>query len=326
MGRPVASPENGRRHRHGNTKTPTVMAVALWHRLQLTRIAAASRRRKRLRLLALLHQQEEGTMLYVQLNPAVPLLRLYSNPEACLKRDFRLTRQSVGLLMTLIRSPRDHGWGQELEVLAFLYSLAHGLSLSVVARAFGMPKSTVHRVIHKVAGEIKAKMGAMISLPSADELANITCGFCRLGQSPVFGRVAGALDGCHICIKPPGNEHQGDYLNYKLFYSIQLQAVCDATGRFLDIFVGDPGSVHDARVLRNSPIYTQAMHPSSGFCLLAVGGYPCLETPIAIITPYKMPLHGRVQERYNRHHSRARSVVERAFGVMKARWRASFFF
>uniref|UniRef100_A0A3Q1ETY1 DDE Tnp4 domain-containing protein n=1 Tax=Acanthochromis polyacanthus TaxID=80966 RepID=A0A3Q1ETY1_9TELE len=220
-------------------------------------------------------------------------------------RDFRLTRQSVALLIRLIRSPRDHGWGQELEVLAFLYSLAHGLSLSVVACAFGMPKSTMHRVIQKVAGEIKAKMGQIFHVVSAgwDKVQ------CLAGSLALWTDAT-----------------SGDYLNYKLFYSIQLQAVCDATGRFLDIFVGYPGSDYDAKVLRNSPIYTQALYPPSGFCLLADGGYPCLETPIAIIIPYKMPLHGRVQERYNCHHSRAHSVVERASGVMKARWRASFFF
>lgn len=98
-------------------------------------------------------------MLYMQLNPNIPILRVYNDPESCLKRDLRLTRQSVNLLLRIIHSPRDHGWGQELEVLMFLYSLAHGLSLSVVCRAFGVPRSTVHRVIHRIAAEIKSQTG-----------------------------------------------------------------------------------------------------------------------------------------------------------------------
>ncbi|XP_028332348.1 putative nuclease HARBI1 [Gouania willdenowi] len=301
------------------------MAVALWHRLQGARIAASSRRRKRLqRLLAWLQQQERGPLVYATLNPAVPLLRLYGNPEACLKREFSVTRQSVALLLKLIHNPRDHGYGQEFQVLMFLYCLAHGLSLPVVARAFGVPKSTVHRAIHKMASEIKAKLGAVVSLPSPDELPNIGEGFCRLGHSPAFDRTVGALDGCHIWINPPGNVHQEEYLNQQSFYSIQLQAICDATGRFLDVFVGYPGSVPDAAVLRNSPIYTQASYPPSGFCLLADSCYPCLEQPITIITPYEPPLDGPNQERFNRHHSRARSVVPRAFRSMKARWKSTF--
>ncbi len=262
-------------------------------------------------------------MLYTQLNPLVPILRLCNNPEACLRRDFWLIRQSAALLRRLIYNPRDHGWGQELEILIFLYSLAHGLSLPVVCRTFGVPKPTVHRVIHRVAGEIKAKLGTMVSLPSPDELPNVCQGFCRLAQSPVFSNAAGALDGCHIRIKPPGNVHKADYVNYKLFPSIQMQVISDATGRFLDIFVGYKGSVHDARVLRNSPIYSQALHPPSGFFLLAHGGYPCLEKP----SPSSHPTSCLCKDgsRYNRHHSRARSVAERAFGMMKARWSATLF-
>nr|XP_033952459.1 uncharacterized protein LOC117456631 isoform X2 [Pseudochaenichthys georgianus] len=100
-------------------------------------------------------------------------------------------------------------------------------------------------------------------------------------------------------------------------------AICDSTGRFLDVFIGYPGFVHDARVLRNSPIFCQAL-PPAGWFLLGDGGYPCLEKPVGLLTPYKVP-HGQVQARFNRHHARARSVGERAFGRMKARWRATFF-
>lgn len=264
-------------------------------------------------------------MLYMQLNPTIPILRVYNNPEACLRRDLRLTRQSVALLLRIIRNPRDNGWRQELEVLIFLYSLAHGLSLSVVSRAFGVPKSTAHRIIHRIAAEIKGKLGTMIFLPTPDMLPDIGQGFCQLGRSPIFSHAAGAINGCHVRIKPPGNQHQADYINYKLFPSIQMQAICDATGRFLDIFVGFPGSVHNARVLRNSPVFSQALYPPAGFFLLADSGYPCLENPITIITPYKLPLQGRVQECYNLHHSKTLSVVEHAFGMMKARWRATLF-
>ena len=31
--------------------------------------------------------------------------------------------------------------------------------------------------------------------------------------------------------------------------------MCDDNLRFLDVFAGYPGSVHDARVFRNSPLY-----------------------------------------------------------------------
>ena len=46
-----------------------------------------------------------------------------------------------------------------------------------------------------------------------------------------------------------------DYYNRKGFYSIVLQAVIDSNGKFIDIFVGYPGSTHDSRIFRNSSLY-----------------------------------------------------------------------
>lgn len=80
----------------------------------------------------------------------------------------------------------------------FLYSLAHSLSLFVVCHAFGVPGSTVHRVIHRIAVEIKAKLGTLISLPTQDMLLDIGRGFCQLARSLVFTSAVGAIDGCHI--------------------------------------------------------------------------------------------------------------------------------
>jgi len=44
-------------------------------------------------------------------------------------------------------------------------------------------------------------------------------------------------------------------------------------GKFLDVFVGFPGSVHDARMLRNSPVYAGSFYPPAGKAILGDGGY-----------------------------------------------------
>lgn len=56
----------------------------------------------------------------------------------------------------------------------------------------------------------------------------------------------------------------------------------------------------------------------AGCLFLWDGGYPCLAKTVTIITAYKVRLQGRVQERFNWHHFRARSVVEQAIVMMKA--------
>ncbi|KAF3832122.1 hypothetical protein F7725_025787 [Dissostichus mawsoni] len=40
--------------------------------------------------------------------------------------------------------------------------------------------------------------------------------------------------------------------------------------------------------------------------------------PLALITPYKRPVRGMAEQRFNYHHSRGRSIIERAFGVVTA--------
>lgn len=80
----------------------------------------------------------------------------------------------------------------------------------------------------------------------------------------------------------------------------------------------------EACILKNSPIYTRGTYPSPGYFLLADGGYPCLQELLALITPYKRPVRGMAEQRFNYHHSRGRSITERAFGMMKTRFRCIF--
>lgn len=62
-----------------------------------------------------------------------------------------------------------------------------------------------------------------------------------------FPQFVGAIDGSHIPIKAPTDFHT-DYYNRKGWYSVILQAVVDSKYKFIDINVGWPGKVHDARV------------------------------------------------------------------------------
>ncbi|KAJ8367962.1 hypothetical protein SKAU_G00079900 [Synaphobranchus kaupii] len=259
---------------------------------------------------------------YCTINHHVPVMKIYFDGESELRTDYRLSRQTLDHLIQSLHNHSDHGWGHVVDVLVFVFWLASATSYRVVSRAFDIPRSTVHNIIHRVAEEILAIQRQVILLPG-NELEEIGAGFARLAHSAAFSTAVGAIDGCQVRVKPPHTDSQC-YLNRKLFFSIQLQAVCDHTGKFLDIFVGYTGSVHDSRVLRNSPLYVEQLYPPEGYCILGDGGYPCLELPICILTPYREPVRSPVAARFNTHHSRARNVVERSFGMLKTRWRTIF--
>ena len=254
----------------------------------------------------------------------MPVLQRFFQGEDT-RPDFRLSRQAIQVLPGVLQTEQQHGWGPTMETLVFLFWIATGAAYRVVSRAFGIPMSSVHRMVHSIAEEVVAVRGSFIKLPSNDEeVKAMGEGFALLAGHPAFAKAAGAIDGSHIRIKCPGGPDGQDYVNRKWYPSMVLQAVCDHQGRFIDTFVGFPGSVHDARILRNSLIYLAGNYPPPGYFILGDGGYPCLTQPMALITPYKRPLKGMAEQRFNTHHSRARSIVERAFGMMKTHFRCIF--
>ena len=80
-----------------------------------------------------------------------------------------------------------------------------------------------------------------------------------------------------------------------------------------------PGSVNDARVLRTSSLYVFAggFRPFPGAILLGDSIYPCNEW---LIPPLPV-VYTNAEVRFNRAQKITRSVVERAFGIMKNRFR-----
>ena len=251
----------------------------------------------------------------------MPILRLYYD-GGDLKQDLRLSRETITALIAMLGSDSDHGWPIEINVLVFIYWLAHATTYPVVSRAFDIPRSTVFDMVHRTCMAIVGILRRVVGHPQ--DLEEVGNGFAASAGSQAFNVAVGAIDGCHIRVKPPAADG-ACYFNRKLFHSIQMQAICDHRGRFIDVFVGFTGSVHDSRVLRNSPVFYEALYPPEGRCILGDGGYPCLTSPICIMTPYREPVRDPVRVLYNRRHARARNVIERAFGMMKARWRSIFF-
>ncbi|KAF3860042.1 hypothetical protein F7725_000297 [Dissostichus mawsoni] len=86
---------------------------------------------------------------------SVPVLDRFFNDQDT-RPDFRLSRESLKVLLDILGQDRRHGWGATIETLVFLFWLASGASCRVVSRVFGMPRSTVHRIVHRVTEEVVA--------------------------------------------------------------------------------------------------------------------------------------------------------------------------
>ncbi|XP_058468810.1 uncharacterized protein LOC131443306 [Solea solea] len=288
------------------------------------RRARLQRRERRLALLAyLVNKKKQPMQRYAQMNINVPIISMFMS-GADTKPALRLSRDSLDIFFQMLPHNKSHGWSHEVEVLVTVYWLACGASYRVTADIFDMPLSTICRIVHKTVDNMMTIIHQVIHFPKHEELEVVGSGFARLADHEAFGRAVGAIDGCHIRVLPPKDPQKRCYMNRKLFPSVILQGVCDAGVKFLDVYIGNPGLVHDSMVLRRSPMFRQALYPPAGYFLLGDGGYPCLQHPVAIMTPYRQPVATRVESRFNHHHAKARIIIERTFGMLKTRWRIIF--
>ncbi|CAG2185824.1 HARBI1 [Mytilus edulis] len=238
-----------------------------------------------------------------------------------LRARYRFSRHSIMVISDLVRDDlqrgtrRNHALTVEQQVMVTPKILASGSFLQVVGDTLGLDKGTVSRVVQDTTAALCKRQNEFVKWPRRDAEKNkIKAGNYRIGGFP---NVIGAIDGTHIRIQAPTTD-EASYVNRKGYHSINVQAVCDADGKFTNINTSWPGNAHDAHIFRTSQVCTHMERTpnwESGI-LLGDSGYPC--RPF-IMTPYARPAN-EDQTRFNRHHARTRCVIERTFGRWKRRF------
>ncbi|XP_062617902.1 putative nuclease HARBI1 [Saccostrea cucullata] len=185
-----------------------------------------------------------------------------------------------------------------------------------MADRFGIAKSSFHISIRRVSSGLLEIMQEVITWPETPAKMNETCQ--QFGEKSEFQNILGAIDGSHIPIKAPVQQPQA-YFNRKKFYSIVLLACCNSKMEFTYVWTGNPGSTHDATVLRFSDLFQNSNKIPNGYCILGDSAFPIMEW---LITPFRDCGNlTQQQRRFNYVHSKCRQVIERAFGMLKCRFR-----
>ena len=141
----------------------------------------------------------------------------------------------------------------EKRVAVALWRLATGNSYRTVGLTFGISRCTAMSIKDKFCSALMRRANDVIKFPRTEaETRQFIKEFQGISRFP---QVVGALDGSHIPIKVP-KEDPNEYVNRKRFYSIVLQGVADANGKFLPMSTGYAGSIHDACVLQMSSLLT----------------------------------------------------------------------
>ncbi|XP_049946934.1 uncharacterized protein LOC126445894 [Schistocerca serialis cubense] len=123
------------------------------------------------------------------------------------------------------------------------------------------------------------------------------------------------------------------YYNYKKYFSLALVAVADANCRLIAVNIGGYGKQSGGGTFRASKLYNNILNGTENWpppkelpgtsvkaLLVLVGdeAFPLLEK---LMRPYPGLSLTEEERLFNRRLSRARTVVERTFGIMASKWR-----
>ena len=171
----------------------------------------------------------------------------------------------------------------------------------------------------------------MKMLQNSEQWETIAADF---GEKWQFPYCLGALDGKHVVMKAPWNSGSL-YLNYKGTFSTVLLALADANLKFVAIDIGAYGRNSDGGIFANSnlakglagntlkipndaPLPGAEQMGALPYVVVADEAFPLKRN---IMRPFPGRGCSKPQQIYNCMLSRARRVIENAFGVLAARWR-----
>ena len=212
-----------------------------------------------------------------------------------------------------------------------LHHLAYGNSQQSSSFEYRIGKSTVSRIVRETCSAIWTVLHSKyLTVPTTQhDWKKIANDFQRLWNLP---HCIGAIDGKHVAMKCP-IKSGSLYYNYKGWFSIILLAVCDARYSFTLVDIGSYGSSNDSGVFSNSNLgcafengkmNVPNADPIDGLPDHAIPYFLVGDEAFALKTWMLRPYPGKELPEdvriFNYRLSRARRVIENAFGILVARW------
>ena len=237
--------------------------------------------------------------------------------DDCIVRKYRLSRPLIislcqMFLLNLQRPTlRSSAFPVSLQIMVALRYYATGSFQSVIGDVHHISRQSVSYILQDVTECLNNVVKQYIYMPTnEDHLNKIKRDFHDIARFP---NTVGAID----CTQSPSiDEHL--YVNRKNFHSINIQGVCDAELKFLNIIAKWPGSTHDSFIWNNCALKEMFEDGTiSDGWLLGDSAYPLRPW---LLTPVLNP-DTPSEARYNDSHIRTRNTIERAFGVLKSRFR-----
>ena len=184
---------------------------------------------------------------------------------------------------------------------------------------FGIDRRTVSQVVTEVTEAILTIEDELIRFPSPEKCLEVAAKFYGIAKMP---GVIGCVDGTHVTIQNVPKDVESGFVNRHHNHSYNVAVVVGFNYEIYFTNVNHPGSWHDSRILKDSRIWTafeeEKKRPFDGAIILGDSAYPLTDW---LIPPFRGDHDGKSQiGKFNKSHTKTRSTVERAIGVIKKRF------
>ena len=123
---------------------------------------------------------------------------------------------------------------------------------------FGIGQGSVTNFTNRFIIAVLDNLRHVIRWPRDEEFQEVMESFAPPELRMRIPNVIGAIDGSHIPISQPRLEYHQRYIN-----RIVLMAIVDDREKFTYVYSGQPGSMHDARVLKQSAFWREVVNVSN---------------------------------------------------------------
>lgn len=201
-----------------------------------------------------------------------------------------------------------------------------------MAFSFRMGLTTIREIVHSTCEALWKRLQPLTMPEPQEEMwKEIERGFYNKWNFP---NAVGALDGKHVVIEAPHNSG-ADFFCYKKCFSIVLLALVDANKKFIFVDVGGYGKNSDGSIFNTSDLGKKLKDGTLDLPSLKKLPGTNVYLPHVIVGDEAFPLRTNIMRPYSRDDvqgkedekifnyrlSRARNVVENAFGILVRRFR-----
>ncbi|XP_038693787.1 putative nuclease HARBI1 [Tripterygium wilfordii] len=258
-------------------------------------------------------------------------------PHRVFRRRFRMSQKLFLRIHDAVVSYDDYfvqsrnaahteGLSSLQKVTAALRMLCYGVSGDMMDEYIRLAESTANEAMKNFIAAVITIFGdKYLRSPTSNDIARLL----KLHESRGFPGMLGSIDCMHWTWKNCPSRWKGHYSGHCGDATVILEAVASRDLWIWHSFFGLPGSLNDINVLERSPVFTDLINgraPPVNFVInnhqydmgyyLADGIYPQWST---IVKSIHMPQTQKAQN-YAKAQESARKDVERAFGVLQARF------